>query len=704
MDRNDRNHPSKQGCPIQQTVTGDRLALTHNGARHGIQPVQTPGTSRRRSMCRHPLNQHLRLGPLSLLRIARPPNYLVPASLGGSHREWRLRRMIYTPIMQKFSVLLLLAATLRAQPPAQAQIREAATRAVALIQATQKAWPAKQSCTSCHHQLQPSIAFRTARDHGIQLDEQISATTDLATYDFKNALDFVIQSNFVGETAMADAYRLIAAHEAGVKPNLGTAITARVIAARQRSEGDWTSFHSRPPASYSRFSMTAIALRSIQLYGHPSQQAEMKARIGRASTWLAANKPHDTEGRTFQLLGLHWAGANKTLIEKCALALKETQQADGGWGMLEGRTSEAYSTSEALIALLDSGHLRPTDKAYQRGLVFLLKTQAPDGSWHVPTRLESLPVSPPYFETGYPYGHDQFISVQGACWAIMALSRALPRRMEVQPRILNGVEPQDVEPWIEKVMFGSVAELRQLLNSGFDANSATRAGGTTALMIAAPNIEKLQLLLDRGAKVNARAKSKYSALMVATQFTEATPAIRILLGRGAEVRLPKEQGAPMFNAHPFLLAAYAGNIEALPLLKAAGDRIDDTMNLFGTFPVSPLTGAVVLGDLPVVRALLTLGAPVNREAGGATPLSTAILGHHIEIARLLIENGADVNQLDKNAATPLFLAAATDFGDTAMVDLLLNAGARRDARNKEGLTPAEVARKLKRTYLTAKLQ
>jgi ankyrin repeat protein len=42
--------------------------------------------------------------------------------------------------------------------------------------------------------------------------------------------------------------------------------------------------------------------------------------------------------------------------------------------------------------------------------------------------------------------------------------------------------------------------------------------------------------------------------------------------------------------------------------------------------------------------------------------------------------------------TPLLWASAIDFGDSAMIELLLTAGARTDARNKEGLTPAELAR------------
>ena len=53
--------------------------------------------------------------------------------------------------------------------------------------------------------------------------------------------------------------------------------------------------------------------------------------------------------------------------------------------------------------------------------------------------------------------------------------------------------------------------------------------------------------------------------------------------------------------------------------------------------------------------------------------------------------------------TPLLYAASIDFGDSSMIDLLLKAGARRDARSKEGATALELARKYGHTHLVASL-
>ena len=61
---------------------------------------------------------------------------------------------------------------------------------------------------------------------------------------------------------------------------------------------------------------------------------------------------------------------------------------------------------------------------FKKGVEYLLKSQAADGSWHVKTR--SLWVQP-YFESGFPYGHDQWISAAGTSWAAMALSLTAER-------------------------------------------------------------------------------------------------------------------------------------------------------------------------------------------------------------------------------------------------------------------------------------
>jgi ankyrin repeat protein len=92
------------------------------------------------------------------------------------------------------------------------------------------------------------------------------------------------------------------------------------------------------------------------------------------------------------------------------------------------------------------------------------------------------------------------------------------------------------------------------------------------------------------------------------------------------------------------------------------------------------------------------------DSDGITILSWAVIGNRIDMARLLIERGADVNHEDKKGMTPLLYAASIDFGDSAMVELLLKSGARTSARTKEGLTALDLARKYKNRHLLASLE
>src|SRR5579859_6405158 len=392
----------------------------------------------------------------------------------------------------------------RADEPSPDRIRGAAAKAVALILSSQKTWHSKQTCFSCHQQALPALALQASREHGISFDEGLAGANARQSFAFLADLDRAIQFTHIIDPAVSEGYVLEGAHAAGVRPSLVTAVYARFIANRQRADGHWDTLDTRPPQSYGPFTATAIALHTIQLYSHPSLAADTKDRVKRARAWLTSNLPRNTEERTMQALGLFWAGADRVPIDNVARGLKAAQQPDGGWSSIDGLPSEAYSTGEALVALHAAGGIPTSDPAWRRGLRFLLSTQQADGSWHVISRLHPpAPVSPPYFESGYPYGHDQFISTMGASWAVRALAEALgpPRQIEVPE--LSQAAPKGVEPWVETVLFGSPASLRALLDKGFDPNYATKSGGTTALMMAMPDVEKVKLLLGRGARMNA---------------------------------------------------------------------------------------------------------------------------------------------------------------------------------------------------------
>jgi hypothetical protein len=72
-----------------------------------------------------------------------------------------------------------------------------------------------------------------------------------------------------------------------------------------------------------------------------------------------------------------------------------------------------------MAALWESGAAEGA--AYRGGISFLLKTQFDDGSWHVASRSHPTQI---YFESGFPYGPDQFISAAATNWATLALIRS----------------------------------------------------------------------------------------------------------------------------------------------------------------------------------------------------------------------------------------------------------------------------------------
>jgi squalene cyclase len=126
-----------------------------------------------------------------------------------------------------------------------------------------------------------------------------------------------------------------------------------------------------------------------------------------------------------RLLGLKWVAAEKETIASAAKALLEQQRSDGGWAGNKFLASDAYSTAQAVYALGDSGAAAERDAG--RGIEFLLKTQRADGSWHVKSRAVKFQ---PYFQSGFPYDHDQWISATATALATVALGNTLPGGVE----------------------------------------------------------------------------------------------------------------------------------------------------------------------------------------------------------------------------------------------------------------------------------
>ena len=584
------------------------------------------------------------------------------------------------------------------RPAGPAELQTASSKAIKLMQESQAVWYKKQTCSSCHHALIPEIPINLARQKGVAVDESIAQATTAKSFDFLRDFDAAVQSyNYID--VFFDGWSLVSAHIAGVPPSASTSAFAQAIASHQRPDGSWSTIDSRPPQAHSRFTTTAICAQAINHYLPVGFNEEKESRLRRARAWLASSKPRTTEDRAFQLLGLRWTGADVSVLKDAAAKLLAEQLPDGGWGQLPGMKSDAYASGEVLFALREGIGESTTSEAYQRGLRFLLGSQQSDGSWRVSTRLHPpAPVSPPYFDSQFPHGKDQFISMMGTTWAVTALLQALPAATGneglTNRRLVPDVAPSEKAAWINVALNGSAAELKKLLDEssgGLKPDVRTKAG-TTALMLAARDIDKVRLLIERGANVNARASTGVTALMVAAKYHGNSETVRLLLQKGA--RPNADNGVEVrYNATALFHAVAAGDIESAGTLLDAGARMSDKTNVIGVFKVTPFFFSILGGNSNLVKYLVTRGADPNElDDDRISVLQWATLNNHVEVLDLLLAGGAKVNHVDNYGMTPLLYAASVYYGDTEIMRKLVAAGADLSVKNKQGQSPVELAR------------
>ena len=105
---------------------------------------------------------------------------------------------------------------------------------------------------------------------------------------------------------------------------------------------------------------------------------------------------------------------------------------------------------------------------------------------------------------------------------------------------------------------------------------------------------------------------------------------------------------------------------------------------------TPLMYAAQWGNQPMVSLLLEQGAQVDQVTkDGRTPLMIAAQEGHLEVAQYLVEKGAQVDQATKDGRTPLMIAAQE--GHLEVTQYLVEQGAQVDQVTKDGRTPLMIA-------------
>jgi hypothetical protein len=312
------------------------------------------------------------------------------------------------------------------EKPAPEPVRQAVQRSLALMQKSLTEYPRHVGCFSCHHQGVPIFTLALARSRGYEVDGKvIRAAVRHTSTDLRGEIETYRAGKGQPGGVTRAGYALLALQSSGAKRDDVTAAVTGYLIKVNAGQGFWRTSANRPPSEFSAFTDTFVAIRALKAFGEEAQSDAVTRRIERARQWLEQTPAKDTEDRVFRLWGLAEAGADAAAVKKASEELLAEQRADGGWAQLPGAdgrspgtASDAYATGSALTALCMVGGLSPDEAAFQRGIQFLLRTQRPDGSWHVVSR--SKPFQP-YFESGFPHGKDQFISMAATGWATAAL-------------------------------------------------------------------------------------------------------------------------------------------------------------------------------------------------------------------------------------------------------------------------------------------
>jgi len=362
------------------------------------------------------------------LLLARRPDLAVTSNGGETALAWA-RKFHYQPVLSQIENA---SAGLDIPSPAPVifdqasapDIRQAAERSVSLVQRTTAGFFHEGGCVSCHAQHMAGLVAAVARSKGLPIDEKAAADVLQETrLQFASRADlFLEREDGPADLILTTALAALAFQNAPA--DRMTDAMLRNIASQQSPAGKWSLIGIvRPPTADGSITNTALSIRAIRQYAPPALKAEMDARIARAANWILHAEPSTTEDAVMQLLGAKWGGEDRASIERLTKKLLALQRQDGGWAQLRQLEPDAYATGAALYALYEGGGISPSEDAYRRGVRFLLETQAKDGSWHVSSR---APRIQPYFESGFPYGKDQWISQWATGWSAVALTLALP--------------------------------------------------------------------------------------------------------------------------------------------------------------------------------------------------------------------------------------------------------------------------------------
>ena len=222
-------------------------------------------------------------------------------------------------------------------------------------------------------------------------------------------------------------------------------------------------------------------------------------------------------------------------------------------------------------------------------------------------------------------------------WAVNRTDYEVAQALIAKKADVNATNEFGVSPLTEAARLSNARLVKMLLDAGAKVDSANPDGETALMMaISGGDVSIVQMLVNAGANVNTIEEfHRQTPLMYAAASNRnAAQMVKILLAKGADVkpRALYSDWPSQVTSEPRAQYRSVGGLNAL--LYAARN-----------------------GCYPCVEDLIAAGADVNLPTPeGITPLMIALDNQHNDVAKLLMDKGANLNVWDWWGRTALWIA------------------------------------------------
>lgn len=294
--------------------------------------------------------------------------------------------------------------------------------ALSLLESSNETFFKESGCNACHHSVLLSLAGQQGQSAGLKPNPALvtarTARLRGMTGSFLNAFQQLVPPGGEIDSLL---YILLEAKALNLPSSPDLETVARFVWARQHPTGAFTQRGiSRSPIEESDIHRTALAIWLLPLYSDVPAREANAPRLDQAVKWLTAQSTRNNDELAMKLLGLKWGNASSIEIARTAAALAATQRKDGSFAGNKYLPGGPYATGLSLFALREGAGWPAANATITKAAAWLRSTQRPDASWYQPSR---APKFQPYFESGFPHGHDQWISASATAWAIIGLSQ-----------------------------------------------------------------------------------------------------------------------------------------------------------------------------------------------------------------------------------------------------------------------------------------